>query len=89
LVSSATFTNNAYQNALRNITRNLISQGASPMMAARRAAAQFYELVQQQATMLSYLDVFKMLGILSFLMIGLVLFLKRLSRQDMGHAPAH
>jgi len=89
LVSSATFTNAAYNNALRNITRNLISQGASPVVAARRAVAQFYEVVQQQATMLSYLDVFKMLGVLSFLMIGLVVFLKRLSRQDMGHAPAH
>jgi DHA2 family multidrug resistance protein len=89
LVSSSTFTNTAYHNALRNITRNLIGHGASPVIAAQRAVAQLYQGIQQQATMLSYLDVFKVLGIGAFLMIGLVVFLKRLTRGDMGHAPMH
>ena len=89
LLSNETFTNTAYQAALRNITHNLIRQGANPALAARRAVAVLYDSVGRQATMLSYIDVFKALGITAFLMIGLVVFLKRLSRQEMGHMPMH
>jgi DHA2 family multidrug resistance protein len=89
LLSSETFTPSAYQAALHNITRNLVSQGANPAAAARRAVAVLYDGVGRQATMLSYIDVFKALGVAAFLMIGLVIFLKRLSRQDMGQMPMH
>ncbi len=50
------------------------------MVAAHRAVAILYETVQNQAAMLSYIDVFKTLGVAAFCMIGLVVFLKRIPR---------
>jgi len=82
LLSSSTFTNRNYHTAVNSIAAQLVHHGLSPAIAAHHAVAVLYEAVQAQATMLSYIDVFKALGIGAFLMIGLVIFLKRI---PIGH----
>jgi hypothetical protein len=54
-------------------------EGVNPILAANRAVAALYAQVQQQASMLSYIDVFKVLGVAAFCMIGLVVFLKTIN----------
>lgn len=78
LLSSSTFTPSSYQQTVDSIARTLIHRGLNPILAADRAVAILYDTVQQQASMLSYVDVFKTLGIAAFLMIGLVVFLKKI-----------
>src|SRR5208283_167399 len=78
LLSSSTFTNRTYHTAVNSIAAQLVHHGLNPVVAAHRAVAVLYEAVQAQATMLSYIDVFKALGIGAFLMIGLAVFLKRI-----------
>ncbi len=50
--------------------------GADPVLAARRAAALVFYGVQRQAAMLSFIDVFRILGGLFLLMLPLVLLMK-------------
>ncbi len=78
LLGSSTFTASAYHQTINSIARTFVHRGVNPIVAADRAVAVLYNTVQQQATMLSYIDVFKALGIAAFLMIGLVVFLKKI-----------
>ncbi|HEX4054888.1 MAG TPA: DHA2 family efflux MFS transporter permease subunit [Tepidisphaeraceae bacterium] len=78
LLSSSNFNSSSYHQTVNSIARTLMHRGVNPIVAADRAVAILYNSVLQQATMLSYLDVFKMLGIAAFLMIGLVVFLKKI-----------
>jgi DHA2 family multidrug resistance protein len=78
LLSSSAFTQTAYQATIKSIARTLTHEGVNPVLAAQRGVAVLYNGVQQQASMLSYIDVFKVLGIGAFCMIGLVVFLKKI-----------
>jgi len=86
ILSSSGFTSSSYQTSLRSIARNLVHEGVNPILAMNRAAGVLYQSVQAQASMLSYIDVFKTLAVAAFLMIGLVVFLKKIPER--GHAPA-
>ena len=48
----------------------------------------FYNEIQVQATMLSYLDVFRILTVACVLVIGVVLLLRRV-RKDLQPVPGH
>jgi len=88
LLSAETFNSSNYQSAITSISRRLTHEGLNPIVAAHRAEAIIYGTVQNQATMLSYLDVFKTLGITAFIFIALIIFLKRIPRgqhAQMGH----
>ena len=86
LLSSSTLTPVSYHRAVNSVAAHLVHHGLNPVVAVHRAVAVLYQAVQAQAAMLSYIDVFKALGIGAFLMIGLVVFLKRI---PVGrHAPA-
>jgi DHA2 family multidrug resistance protein len=88
LLSASTFTDRNYQSAITSTAKRLTEQGLNPVIATHRAAAMIYETVQNQASMLSYLDVFKTLGISAFAFIFLIMFLKQIPRGQkvaMGH----
>jgi hypothetical protein len=51
--------------------------GSDPATAGRRALALLYGAVQQQATLLSFLSVFRLMGILFLLIIPLVFMFRR------------
>jgi len=71
---------------LRDIMRKLVSAGLPPGEALARAQALIYATVQKQSALLSFLDVFWLLCLLSLAAIALVLLLKSV-RSD-GPAPA-
>jgi MFS transporter, DHA2 family, multidrug resistance protein len=85
LLSSEAFTAHNYHATITGIATRLVHEGLNPIIAMRRAAAMLYDTVQTQASMLSYLDVFKTLGICAFLMMGLIIFLKRIPRGAEAH----
>jgi MFS transporter, DHA2 family, multidrug resistance protein len=86
LLSASTFTDSSYHATVSSIAANLVRQGLNPVVAADRAVAQLYKTVQDQAQMLSYIDVFYFLGIAAFCMIGLTLFLKNIKLGGRGSA---
>jgi hypothetical protein len=51
--------------------------GSDPTTASRRALAMLYGAVQQQAALLSFLSVFRLMGILFLLIIPLVFIFRR------------
>jgi MFS transporter, DHA2 family, multidrug resistance protein len=52
-----------YQGAIQNITRTLMDRGISAAQAAMQAPAMIYGMVQRQASMLAFIDVFWVLGV--------------------------
>jgi DHA2 family multidrug resistance protein len=78
LVGSFSHSNPIFRRALSGATQTLIHNGATPGDAPHAAMDLLYRSLQSQATMLSYLDVFKVMSIGSFAMILLVIFLKRI-----------
>jgi len=75
-----------YQNALRSFESYFANQGFSPPDAMQRAYALIEQLLQQQAALLSYVDVFFALAILAAVMSPVALILLRRVRP--GAAPA-
>lgn len=66
-----------YADALSSLTHTLMSQGLSSAEAAQMAVGQLYQAVQQQASMLAFIDCFKALMIFVALVFPLVWLLKR------------
>jgi DHA2 family multidrug resistance protein len=54
-----------------------LSHGSGPYLAAKRSYAALFGMVQRQATILSYVDVFQLLAVIFLAMIPLVLIMKR------------
>jgi DHA2 family multidrug resistance protein len=70
--------------ALEQARALFLRGGSDPAIASRRALAMLYSVVQQQATLLSFLSVFRLMGILFLLIIPLVFMLRR----PKGRGPA-
>jgi DHA2 family multidrug resistance protein len=65
-----------------------ISQGSDPVTASKRAYAGAFGMVQRQASMLAYSDVFLFLGVLFVVMFPLIFLMKKPQRKGgatMGH----
>jgi MFS transporter, DHA2 family, multidrug resistance protein len=77
LVSHITPYNPQYQQTLQQITRSLSHSGAATAQTGRRAVGVIYNTVQQQATMMSYLDIFYLLAWTALLLIALVFLLRK------------
>ncbi len=77
LVANASAGNPIYLSAVKSISTRLMREGLSSTAAHQHAIGVIYANLQRQATMLSYIDVFKTLAIASFAMIGLIFFLKK------------
>jgi DHA2 family multidrug resistance protein len=77
LVSHVTETNPIYQQYFEQAKAMLVHQGANIADAGAKAKALIYGLVQQQATMLAYIDSFWLFAIVFLLMIPLVFLMKK------------
>jgi MFS transporter, DHA2 family, multidrug resistance protein len=88
ILSTSEFTPSAYRQTVNSIAHTFIHHGVNPIVATNRAALSIYDTVQQQASMLSYIDVFKMMGITAFCMIGIVVFLRKIHPGE-AHQAAH
>jgi DHA2 family multidrug resistance protein len=64
------------------------SHGSDPVAAQRRGLSMLYQVVQQQATAVSYFDLFWLFAMLSFAVIPLV-FLMRRAKTDGASLAAH
>jgi DHA2 family multidrug resistance protein len=69
-------TNTQFQSMLRGLSQQFMSHGASAPDAQRQAYALVQNIVQRQATMLSYLDNFHILGYAILAMIPMVFLMK-------------
>jgi len=78
----------AYHNTLNGIQARLIAAGSTTANASAQAHGFIYGTIERQAAMLSFLDDFKMLGIV-FLAVVPVLLLLRKPRVPSGGVPVH
>ncbi|HEV2698806.1 MAG TPA: DHA2 family efflux MFS transporter permease subunit [Terriglobales bacterium] len=83
-----TQSNQHTQSALAGLKQVFISRGADPITATHRAQGALWGMLQQQAAMLAYNDVFRFLGGMFLLMLPL-LFLMQKARGGKGPAIAH
>jgi DHA2 family multidrug resistance protein len=88
LVSHLTPTDPEYQSALAGAARLLTQKGSDPVQASRQAQGLIYGQLQRQSTMLGFIDVFHLMGIVFLCMIPLMLFMKKV-KAGHGQAPAH
>ncbi|HYL46410.1 MAG TPA: DHA2 family efflux MFS transporter permease subunit [Candidatus Limnocylindrales bacterium] len=65
------------QAALAAATRLFVARGSSPHLAAQQAHALVARLLDQQSTMLAYIDCFWMLGVAVLIMIPFVFLMKK------------
>jgi DHA2 family multidrug resistance protein len=77
LVEHVTETSPVYQQYFANIQAMLVQQGTDIATATIKAKTLIYGLVQQQAAMLAYIDVFWVFGWMFLLMIPLVFLMKK------------
>ena len=75
----------AYQETIREVTEFFISQGASLVNAPRQAIAWVGQIVQNQASLLAYIDVFWACAIFAGLMVPLALLLLQPIGRDVKH----
>jgi DHA2 family multidrug resistance protein len=78
----------AYHNMLNGTQMKLVSAGSTLAHATTQAQQMIYGTVQRQATMLAFIDNFKMLGVVLFAVIPVFWLLKKPSRQS-GSVPVH
>ena len=73
------------QSTLQQITQGLVAGGADIATATQRAYLILHGMIARQASMVSFVTVFRLLGVLFLIMIPLVLLMRRPSK---GSAPA-
>lgn len=78
---------NAYHNMIAGTQAKLLMAGSGVHEAASQAAGMVYGTVQRQALMLAFIDNFHMLGIVFFIVIPVLMLLKRPPKG--ASAPAH
>lgn len=88
LVSHLSPFDTALQGMAAATTQALHVQGADPVQAQEQATTLLYAVVQRESTMLAFVELFRMLGILMLLMIPLIFFMKK-SKPRKGGLAAH
>jgi DHA2 family multidrug resistance protein len=78
----------ATQRMFSQLRAGFIASGADSGTATRRAYAALFGMVQQQATMVSFVGIFQLLGVMFLALIPLVLLMKR-PRGGSGPVAAH
>jgi DHA2 family multidrug resistance protein len=89
LVSNTSMYSTAFRNQLAHMTHLFRMQGVGPSQARTQALLALNRTLQQQAEMLSYLDIFKILAIGCLCVVGLVLFLRKINRSDKAGPVGH
>jgi MFS transporter, DHA2 family, multidrug resistance protein len=69
--------NPAAQTMLAQMKNAFIAAGADAVTATNRAYAALFGVVQRQATMMSFVTIFQLLGVMFFALVPLVLLMKR------------
>jgi MFS transporter, DHA2 family, multidrug resistance protein len=77
LVENLSSFNPAYQSALHSTTQLFMSNGANSTQAAAQAQGMLYNTMQQQAAMLSFNEVFWILGVAFLAVIPLMFLMKK------------
>jgi MFS transporter, DHA2 family, multidrug resistance protein len=67
----------AARNALETARQGALASGADPATAMHRAYAAVFGMVQQQASMRSFVQLFRMLGLIFLLLLPLVMLMQR------------
>jgi DHA2 family multidrug resistance protein len=67
----------AFRSALHTLSSGIAHSGLGPTDARKQAIARFYDLVNQQAHVLSYMETFWILGVFCSLMFALAFLLKK------------
>ncbi len=78
LVSHLTPLDLPYQATLQGLTQTLMQRGADAVSAATQAQATLYGILQRQATMLAFVDVFWLLAVVFLAVSPLVFLMKRI-----------
>ena len=89
LVSRLATDNPSFQAQLNDMVHRLAAAGRGTWEAQRQPYARFYEMVQQQAQALAYIDTFWLLAIGAALMFGLAFALERNDPHASGTVSAH
>jgi DHA2 family multidrug resistance protein len=76
------------QQTLEQLRQGFMAAGSDPVTAGQRAYAAMFGIVQRQAAMLSFVDLFRMLGVMFLLLLPLILLMKR-PRSAASAAAAH
>jgi DHA2 family multidrug resistance protein len=74
-----------YQNTLNQLTEYFLQRGSSHLDAQQQAMAFIGQQVSRQATLLSYVDTFAMLGALAIILMAIVLILLRSGAEEAQH----
>ena len=87
LVDSVSNGNPAFRASVGGISQALKHSGSDPVQAVQQAQRIIYNSVIRQATMLSYIDCFKFLGVAVALMVPAVFIMKKpkAGKAIMGH----
>jgi MFS transporter, DHA2 family, multidrug resistance protein len=88
LGENVTAYNSAAMDMLRSLQSMWSNAGSGPALAERQAAASMFGLVQRQAAMLAFIQLFLLLAVIFLAMIPLILIMKRPprgARAEMGH----
>ena len=80
--------NPAAQAMSKAFQNNMIAHGSDPVTAVRQAYVATWGLVERQASMLSFVDTFVLMGVVFLLMLPLLFVMKR-PRHSRGGAPMH
>jgi DHA2 family multidrug resistance protein len=76
-------------NAAGGLAGRLLMGGNDPVSAQRKALGAVYQMMQQQASLMAYVDSFRLLGYLSLLCIPLVLLFRPPRRDDRAEPGVH
>ncbi len=87
LVSHLSQQNLTLQNDIGRLSHSVTS-GADPVAAVARAYALIYQQVIRQATALAYVDIFRLMALLSLACIPLILLFRKARKKRGTHTPA-
>jgi DHA2 family multidrug resistance protein len=65
------------QQTLEQLKQGFMAAGTDPVTAGQRAYGAMFGMVQRQAAMLSFVDLFRLLGVMFLLLLPLILLMKR------------
>src|SRR5205823_1974583 len=81
--------NPAAQSLFAQLRAGFMSAGADATTATTRASAAMFGIVQRQATMVSFVGIFQLLGVMFIALLPLVLLMKRPRRAPSPEAAGH
>jgi DHA2 family multidrug resistance protein len=76
LVDHANAYNSAFRNAFESLKQSMIARGSSDWTSAQQAAAAIYRMIERQAAMMAYIDVFWLIAGMVLLVVPLILAMK-------------